>query len=87
MGNSGTGLHMPLIGHYWHFPLAFPHLLHLLNMACGLRHEMSSLARHWDHGLETHSRHGCLSACLCCPMFGYRPCDGLIPVQGDLPNI
>jgi hypothetical protein len=37
----------------------------------------------WDHGFESHSRHGCLMCvcvflCLCCTVFRYRPCDELI---------
>jgi hypothetical protein len=37
----------------------------------GLRREMSSLFQCWDHGFESHSWHGCLSAfilCLCHPV-------------------
>jgi hypothetical protein len=34
-----------------------------------LRHELSSPFKHWDRGLESHTRNGCLCAfilCLCC---------------------
>jgi hypothetical protein len=35
----------------------------------------------WDRDFESHSRHIRLCAfilCLCCPVYRYRPCDGLI---------
>jgi hypothetical protein len=32
----------------------------------GLRHELSSLARRWDRGFESHSRYGCLCAFILC---------------------
>jgi hypothetical protein len=25
--------------------------------------------------------------CLCCPLFKYRPCDGLTPIQRFLPTV
>jgi hypothetical protein len=34
--------------------------------------------------------HGCLCGfilCLCCSVCRYRPCDGLIPLQGVLPTV
>jgi hypothetical protein len=47
------------------------------------------LLKHWDRGFKSYLKHGCLCAfilCLCCPVFRYRPCDGMIPVQGVLPK-
>jgi hypothetical protein len=34
----------------------------------GLRHVLTSATRHWDHGFESRSRHGCVSESylLCC---------------------
>jgi hypothetical protein len=70
-------------------------------LLCELNADFSGLAvwgmnrfrplEHWDHGFESHSRHGCLCVCLFCVSAvlcaGSRLATGWSPVQGVLPNV
>jgi hypothetical protein len=42
---------------------------------------------HWDRGLESHLRHGCLSAAVLCLCVGSGLATGLSLVQGVLPTV
>jgi hypothetical protein len=47
-----------------------------------------SMLEHWDHGFESHSTHGCISAFLCVvlPWVGRRLAMNWSPIQGVLPK-
>jgi hypothetical protein len=56
----------------------------------GLRHELSRPLKHWDHGFESHLRHGGLCAfilCLAVLCAGSGMTTGCYPVQGVLPTV
>jgi hypothetical protein len=49
----------------------------------GLRHELPSPARS-NAGIVVSNPTQGMDVCVCCPVCRWRPCDGLIPVQGVL---